>query len=77
MDDAINEALVHEIREAAHRVTGGNMTFADDDLRVLEMLAVTAVRAGLTEGLHPSVAETAVAACAKHPSVAQAGEQPS
>lgn len=51
------------IREAAKRVMGGNFTFADDDLAVLAHLAERAVKAGLTDGLHPTVAAKAAEAC--------------
>lgn len=58
----LDAEVVGYLREAAKRVTGGNMTFVDDDLKVLEMLATRAVDAGLTEGLHPEVRARAEAA---------------
>ena len=74
-DDFMGGCITGYVREAAKRVTGGNMTFADDDIRVLEVLAVRAVRAGLTDNLHPDVAATAVEACATHPLPDEASPQ--
>lgn len=39
------------VRSASKRVTGGNCTFVDDDIKVLEHLAARAVKAGLTDQL--------------------------
>lgn len=50
-----NDEIVGMLRTAAKRVTGGNCTFADDDINILAELANRAVDAGLTEGLHPTV----------------------
>lgn len=47
------------VREAAKRATGGNCSFADDDLHILEHLAMRAIDAGLTDGLHSHVAAKA------------------
>lgn len=47
--------IIGELRESAKRVVGGNSAFADDDLGLLVGLADRAVKAGLIEGLHPSV----------------------
>lgn len=55
------------IREAAHRITGGNCTFVDDDLKVLEALAYSAVIAGETGLLNEDMSSKAKTACAKHP----------
>jgi len=51
----LSDEVVGMVREAAKRVTGGYMTFADMDIAVLEHLATRAVDAGLTDGLHPDV----------------------
>lgn len=47
--------IVGEVRAAAKRVTGGNCSFADDDLAILEHLATRAVANGLTDRLNWSV----------------------
>jgi len=57
-----NDEIVGMLRSAAKHVTGGNCSFADDDLNVLEHLALRAVEAGLTDGLHPNVAHRAASA---------------
>lgn len=59
-----NEDIVMAVRDAARQVTGGNCAYADDDVAILEHLAVRAVKAGLVEGLHPTVARKAIKACA-------------
>lgn len=51
-----------EVRRAAKEVTGGNFSFAIDDIAVIEHLAIRAVEAGLIDGLHPAVAKKALAA---------------
>lgn len=48
------------VRSAAKRVTGGNATFIDDDIKILEHLASHAVAAGLVDELHPDVARAAL-----------------
>lgn len=53
---AVEGEICALVRAAGKRVTGSNCTFVDDDLRLLEHLAQRAVNAGLTDGLHPSVA---------------------
>lgn len=51
-----DQAAITWIRDAANQVTGGNFTFADDDLKVLQFLAASAVKAGLHRDLlHPSI----------------------
>ena len=52
------------VREASKAITGGNCTFADDDLRILAHLAKRAVKAGLTDTLPPAIAAKAIKACA-------------
>ena len=52
----VDYEAVHWIRDATERVTGGNFSFVDDDLRVLTHLAALAVQSGLHSRLHPSVA---------------------
>lgn len=39
------------VRSASKRVTGGNCAFVDDDIKILEVLASRAVKAGLFDGL--------------------------
>lgn len=58
----LDAEVVHILREAAKRVTGGNCTWVEDDLAILERLAQRAVSAGLTDGLHAFVAAAAKAA---------------
>lgn len=53
--DGCNAEIVGMLREAAHRVFGGNCAFADDDLALLEHMAQRAADAGLTDGLSPDV----------------------
>jgi hypothetical protein len=60
----LDACIIGELRESARRVTGGNSAFADDDLGLLTDLADRAVKAGLIEGLHPSVLKS-IAAKAK------------
>lgn len=55
IDAELDAELSWMVRATAKRVTGGNCTFADADLRILAELARRAVEAGLTEGLHPTV----------------------
>lgn len=43
--------IVCLVRDAAKRVTGGNCTFADDDVGLLAGLAERAIDAGLHEGI--------------------------
>lgn len=51
----LDGCIVGELRESALRITGGNCTFADDDLAVLAHLAQRAVDAKLTDKLSPSI----------------------
>ena len=69
----LDACVVHEVRGAAKRVTGGNMTFVADDVMMLEHLAVRAVLAGLVDGLHPTVAAKAVEAVKSHEMAATYG----
>lgn len=69
MDQKALDALAESFREDADahisdlcrkwskEITGGNCTFVDDDLRILAHLANRAVKAGLTDGLPPSIAK--------------------
>lgn len=75
MSDELDAAICGAVRAAARRITGGNCTFADDDISVLELLAWAAVRAGFADELIPHMAEKAVAACDAHPFTAEM-EQP-
>lgn len=77
-DDMADDAgayLTGLVREAAKEATGGNYTFADDDLTVLKFLAIAAIKAGLVDCLHPDIAAKAKAlhgdGGAKPPSTAE------
>lgn len=67
MSDPIQLDLTRLIREAVHRITGGNMAFVDDDLAVLEMLAFNAVQAGAMDHIHPDLQAKAIEAVKAHP----------
>ena len=49
--EALHTDTINAVREAAKAVTGGNCTFADDDVAVLRTLAQRAVDAGITDGV--------------------------
>lgn len=49
----LDACVVSEVRAAARFAFGCNYAFVDDDLHQLTALAIRALRAGLTEGMHP------------------------
>lgn len=50
-DASASTEIVMQLRELAKEVTGGNCAFADDDARLLALLAGRAIKHGLTDGL--------------------------
>lgn len=59
--------ITRAAREAMKRITGGNCTFVDDDISVLELLAWGAIREGLAPELIPNMATKAGACFKTHP----------
>ncbi len=62
------------VREASNRTLGGNCSFADDDLAILEHLAGRAIAAGLTDSLAPDVRRNAERALAEKTAAADTSE---
>lgn len=60
INEGIDGEVVACVRDAARSVTGGNYTFAIDDIDVMCLLAQAAVDGGLADGiLHGSVLQKA------------------
>jgi hypothetical protein len=67
----IDAEIVHLLREAAKRATGGNCTFADDDIKILEHLATRTVTVA-GEAYQVIGAIAAAAGLMEHPEVQRA-----
>lgn len=50
-----NAEIVGDVRRLANEVTGGNCSFADDDIKVLAVLAKWAILNGCPDDIAPNI----------------------